>query len=528
MDFLNKANFDIALESTLLTSLGENLTSEEIARLRNFRTNFNFFEGYHWEQLPDTGKTEVTKNYCRAFVDKFVSYEFGKGFNIRMKPDIEGEILPFLNEVWENNNKLRICQELGQAKSVTGIGWLQVAFEPKYLDSECTQLNPKFDDPYGEYDKGRIRVLSVPPNIVFPTYADGYDRDKLVEVRVMYPITKGKTKVVYKQVWTKDSFEEWEGKTRITSLPNPYGVIPFFPIPNLVLTGSNFGISDLEDIIPLNVELNLKSSDVSEIIDYHSAPTTVIFGANIDQLERGANKVWGGMPKDGRVENLTLGGDLRASTNYIADIKKALHEVGQIPEQSLGGEVAISNTSGVALQVIMQPLLEKVARKRALTGEALQKVNKLIIKIGLEQGIIKGNLDKWKNGDTYAKDLYQNEIIWEDSLPKDKLVEIQAIQLEMKLGLEDRAGGMKRLGKRDIQTRLKEIEEDRRNYPEVYGLPSELEQEAMKTNLDVKVKSQKEGLDIMKRPLNVNKAGNSAEVNPGLQNSPIKKQETNS
>ena len=61
-----------------------------------------------------------------------------------------------------------------------------------------------------------------------------------------------------------------------------------------------------------------------------------------------------------------------------------------------------------------------------------------------------------------SKDIYQNEIIFEENLPKDKLVELQAIQLEMKLGLEDREGGMKRFGKKDIRRRLEEIDRDKK------------------------------------------------------------------
>ena len=169
--------------------------------------------------------------------------------------------------------------------------------------------------------------------------------------------------LVYKQVWYRDRVEVYYGKDLAGTYVNKYGIIPFFHCKNLPLAGRNTGASDLDDLIPLNVELNLKSSDVSEIIDYHSAPVTVVYGARIGQLEKGANKVWGGLPKDGKVENLELRGDLSASTNYIKDLKRAMHEIGGIPEGALGKETAISNTSGVALQVTMLPLMRKYNRR---------------------------------------------------------------------------------------------------------------------------------------------------------------------
>ena len=522
-DFVNKMQFQDLMNVSLL-SLGAKISAEDASRLSSYRTKWNFFEGYHWQELPPTGKTEVTKNYCRAFVNKFVTFELGKGFSIKMKPDVETTILPFLNEVWKDNNKLKFCQQFGQAKSVTGDVWVQVTFEPKYLEDGSE--NPNFYDPYDEYEKGRVRILVVPPNICFPEYDDGYDKDRMRKFTVMYPIRlnadePSKTKViVYKQVWTAQTVEVYRGTKLVETYKNKYGVIPFFHCKNLELVGRNFGISDLEDLIPLNMELNLKSSDVSEIIEYHSAPVTLVYGARVGQLEKGANKVWGGLPKDAKVENLTLDSDLQASKDYIASVKMAMHEIGGVPEGALGKDLAISNTSGVALQLMMMPLIERIEQKRALTKECLEKVNKLIIKIGLEEGIIDADLSKWKKGDRYAKDIYQNEIIFEDNLPKDKLVEVQTLQLEMKMGLADREEAMKRLGKEDIQQRLIEIDKDREATPEIYGLE--------KDPLTGKLVPSGSSKNLMNRPIGENKAGNESQVNAGLTNSPEKKQSTNS
>lgn len=532
-DFINRVSIQDALNAQLY-SLGARLSSEDVSRLAEYRRKWNFFEGFHWEDIEKSDKTEVTKNYCRPFVNKLVAFELGTGFSIKMKPDVEEHILPFLTEVWDDNGKEGFCNEFGQMKSVTGDGWVQVSFSPKTLGDGS--INPQLYDPYNEYEKGRIRINVVPSNIIFPEYANGYDKDRLIKVTVMYPIYRdieNKTQpVLYKQIWTQQTVQEFVGQDLIREVSNKYGVIPFFHCKNIPMAGRTNGQSDLEDIIPLNVELNAKSSDVSEIIDYHSAPVTIIYGARIGQLEKGANKVWGGLPKDAKVENLSLNGDLQASKSYIEDIKRSMHEVGNVPPIALGGDLAISNTSGVALQTAFQPLLDIVKVKRSESKKVLQDVNKFVILIGLTEGLIcnclekEEVLEKWKKGDFYNKDIFQNEIIFDENLPKDKLIEIQAIQLEMKLGLCDREEGMKRLGKRNIQKRLQEIDSDRDKSPEIYGLPTEEEREAMR------VKNTTDGSgrvkDVMKRPLGTNKAGNEAEVNAGLQNSQEKKLHTNS
>ena len=67
-----------------------------------------------------------------------------------------------------------------------------------------------------------------------------------------------------------------------------------------------FGRSDLRDLIYLNTEYNLKTSDISQILDYNAAPTTIVQGAKPHNLERGANKMWC-VPEKVKVGRISLG-----------------------------------------------------------------------------------------------------------------------------------------------------------------------------------------------------------------------------
>ena len=58
--------------------LSEHLTSTDRELLDEYIEKWNFYEGYHWENIELQDKPQVTKNYCRAFVNKFVAFEFGK------------------------------------------------------------------------------------------------------------------------------------------------------------------------------------------------------------------------------------------------------------------------------------------------------------------------------------------------------------------------------------------------------------------------------------------------------------------
>lgn len=491
-------SFEDTLNIGQLISEG-NLTNEETLFLKRVKEAWNFYEGYHWEGIDDLDTPQVTFNYCRPFVNKFVSFEFGKGFTIHTPVEIEEEgvtvndpkieidldsdkdgqlseeelegnyvikeknLNDFLNQVWEDNQKDTLLTELGQTKSITGEAWVRVRFE------EAEEM----DDPFEEYPDGRIRLSVMPTQFVFPRFND-HDKDRLESFLIMYPIRKEEetgilfkrtveTTVVYKEFWTATEIVVYEGGNEVDRMENPYGFIPFVQIKNFPIAGRTRGQGDLDDIIPLNVELNTKKSDMSEVIDYHSAPITLVYGAKIGNLEKGANKVWGGLPKDAKVENLGLQGDLMASSSYVSDVKTSMCEIAGIPETVLGGSSAISNTSGVALQYINLPLIERTRIKRNCTATGLQRVNKMILFIALEHGLIE------KPDNISKKDFLRNTVELPDTLPKDELIELNKIQQEMTLGLECRHGAMERLGKENVAKKLAEIDHERTLHPELFN-----------------------------------------------------------
>lgn len=517
-------------DSLKLVKIQSYLDSDEQRRVQKVQEQWNFYEGYHWEDIPnDDDRPQVTENYCATYVNKFVSFELGKGFSLNTsKKELndlaitEGGLttIDYLNRVWQDNRRDQLLYEIGQAKAVNGDMWVQVRFETP----------DQLDDPFEEYSKGRIRIVPYHKGLVFPTY-DPHDKDKLVEVKLMYEMEVKKSNmfgrsttedVVYKQIWTKDTITEFHGNQQISQQANPYGLIPFVQIKNFPLVGRTEGISDLENLIPLNVEYNLKKSDISEIIDYHASPVTVVYGAKIGNLERGANKVWGGLPKDAKVENLELSSDLAASNKYCDSLKKSMNEVGGIPVGALGGEQAISNTSGVALQFVNAPIIERTNIKKEATAYGIKQINKLILYLSVLNNIV-------HIPDSVTKsEFYNTTVEIPDTTPKDTLVELQQIEIAMRLGLEDRKGALYRLGQEDIDSKIAEIDKDRAEHPEIYGIVSpqdtdedDVNSEGDDTNADGG-NGEPTGMGGTKRRPNDtngdNKNGERMKVNSGLTN----------
>jgi hypothetical protein len=246
------------------------------------------------------------------------------------------------------------------------------------------------------------------------------------------------------------------------------GTIPVIHIANIRVSGSPWGLSDCYDIIPLNRSYNETSTDIADIVNYHAAPVTVIIGAKANQLEKGANKVWGGLPKDAKVSNLEGGAvGLRGAMEYIAMLKKAMHELTGVPETALGQAQQISNTSGVALSITYQPLMNKWNQKVIQYKRGLKRVNELVLmNLALKEPeafmynpmedevLSPGQTTQLDPADPLT---YRSEIHFPPPLPLDKLIVLNEIQTKMSLGLESKEGALRLLGEEFPGLKLDEI-----------------------------------------------------------------------
>lgn len=275
----------------------------------------------------------------------------------------------------------------------------------------------------------------------------------------------------YVEVLTDDSIEEYLNDELIDSRPNPLGKIPVVHIANVAVSGSPWGLSDANDIISLNRTYNEISTDIADIVNYHAAPVTVIVGAKASNLEKGAKKVWGGLPKDSQVFNLEGGSaGLAGAMEYLKMIKSSMHELMNVPESALGQVQPISNTSGVALSIQYQPLMNRWAQKTAVYGKGLEQVNELVmLTLALkEPEVLKYNPDvdgPIKEGQLSELDpndpiTYRTYAVFPAPLPLDKLVLLNELQTKMAMGLESKEGALRALGEEFPEEKLVEIRDE--------------------------------------------------------------------
>ena len=433
-------------------------------RLNRYSLNWAMYLGHHWGYRREQGEMQISLNYYRAFIDFIDRFTFGSGVHFR-SPKLTEAIIPNrLERVWEiDNDKMRVLLEMAQLGSITGDAFVKVAYEEAWEDS------------IGRVHPGRVRILPLNSAFCFPEFHP-HDRTRLLRFKQKYRFwgtsLEGTRQVfTYTEILTDDVIEEYINDELIDSRPNPLGLIPVVHIPNIMVSGSPWGLSDAHDIISINRSYNEIATDVADIINYHAAPVTVIVGAKQGNLEKGARKVWGGLPKDAQVFNLEGGAaGLTGAMQYMQMLKLSMHEIMNVPESALGQAQPISNTSGVALSIQFQPLMNRYAQKSSVYGKGLERINELVILHLVikepealmynpdEDGPLSpGQLTQLDPNDPVTYITYSH---FPPPLPLDKLVLLNELQQKMSMGLESKEGALRALGEEFPLEKLQEIRQE--------------------------------------------------------------------
>lgn len=426
------------------------LSKEELKRVQEELLYWKFYKGDQWNFKRPEGEPQNTINYSARFVDKGVAFLMGKGFTLNVEKNAEEVTKPFLDKVWDDNKRLELAIEMAQSGGITGNSWVKVSLE-QYKEDEDPML-------YEMYPKGRIRITLLPSYACFPQWHP-HDKDRLEKMRIIYPITvfeKNEPKQVwYREEISKKEIVEYIDDAVIERRDNDLGTIYVVRIKNLIVANHSLGKSDLQDIIPLQKEFNEKTTDVSDIINYHASPITIVYGAKTNNLEKGARKIWGGLPKDAKVENLELKTDLSASMNYIDLVKNAMFEIASMPEDALGAKSATSNTSGIALHIKNQPLLDTNNNKIITYGEGIEEINRLILRIADVYELEDFDYEAFRKLTPYEK--WTSEVEFPNPLPKDELLQMQLIAQKLGQHLITRIDALKQLGEYDAVSKMEEI-----------------------------------------------------------------------
>lgn len=323
------------------------------------------------------GDDNIIVNRCRPIVDKGVDFLFGQDLDIEVLPGAPRlkSAQKYLDAVLDHNRKMTFLMKLGINGGVTGQPMVKIVAEQPY--PRLVVLDPMTLD-----------VVTAPDDIDCVTaYAisySAYDLDSGRTIERRQVIRQGPTPASW-QIVEQRQVSDGSWVTDQAVLDWPYSWSPITDGQNLPAPNQYWGLSDIgPDLIQINNDLNFILSNTARIIRFHAHPKTWGKGFQADELKIAIDGTLIIPDKDGTLSNLEMSSDLASSLAFASNLRTAMDELSRVPAIALGDKDAMpkGNVSGIALQVLHQPLIDKTETKRRLYGDLLSELCRRILDMG--------------------------------------------------------------------------------------------------------------------------------------------------
>jgi hypothetical protein len=438
----------------------QSLSQLDRSRFAGYKANLDFYNGEQWADSSlrsGTKNRQLVFNYAKIAIDKITSYLM-EGLNFACEPtqnkklntkdqrEIGGKAEQVIYDVYNQNDLQELDYETEVDTAILGDGCYKVTWDAQ--------------------DK-RIRVTSPDVTGLFAWWL-GDDLSKVwrvasryiltaEELEQLYPSITGitdKKTVTITELWTDRQFTLLLDNETIEDKPNPYGFIPFIIFPNVRQPKQFWGTSDIPPLKQAQRELNRALSQLSRILEVSGNPIAVLEGVeSAEEIKVQPGAVWT-IPEEAKAYLLDLlaGGGIRLHVDYIDMIYRCLHDISESPRAAYGG--IERDLSGVALEMELQSLLQKVRRKRTIRSAAYARRCQMILK-----------LHKQFAGEDLTG--VATRIVWGAVLPQDRARLAQNEQALVQSGVHSRRTAMDELGIRDPEAEFEKWLEERKRILEM-------------------------------------------------------------
>lgn len=384
------------------------------------------------KKRPNQPDDNVSINKLRLIVDKGVSFLFGQGVGFQLD---ENDQLPeedYLDAVWLNNRRMTKLQQIATNGGVAGHTFVKMALDWYGYPRTIQQTEGGEPDPNAGKPIPRLIVLD--PETVWPTW-DENDLDHVLRWRIQWNGVDPQTgkPIIRRQLITPRGDEpnaRWlirdeyqfvgaQSWTLLQELLWPFTWAPIFHCQNLPNPNEFWGCPDIsDDIIHVNEMMNLNYSNWLRIQLTHGHPRTWGRGLGATQdLKLGIDEIAIFQSADAHLETLQMQSQGEGAKVLADTLDEKFHELTRVPPIATGKVESVGAFSGVALQILYQPLIEKTQTKQATYGDLLVEINRAILEIG-----------------GYGANRV-TQLVWPNLLPKNDLEEAQAAVLWQQAGV---------------------------------------------------------------------------------------------
>jgi hypothetical protein len=231
------------------------------------------------------------------------------------------------------------------------------------------------------------------------------------------------TEVIGPTAWQR--YENFE-LTRQSA--NPLGFVPVVHIQNMAQPLFYEGISDVEQLLGLQDELNTRLSDRANRITFQSFKMYLLKGLQDDAFDKpiSPGRMWTTYNTQASIDE--FGGDSACpgENQHIEEIREAMDKISGVTPVVAGVlKNKLGNlTSGMALKMTFMGMLTKNARKQFSYGRGLVRIGQMVLEILDKAGVY-----------TTTPQQRQLDVIFPNPLPEDEAEKLQQAKLKSELGV---------------------------------------------------------------------------------------------
>lgn len=422
--------------------------AEDRARIGRYAEQARFAAGEQWQQgRPRRNEARLTLNYARALIRKTASYCFPAPvrFNIDPANDAEQSVAAeaerVLNELVERLDLGQLDLDLAIESATLGDAALKITWDDAAQLPRVAPVHP-----------GSLRVVVAPD-----------DPRRMLAIEQRYTLDRAGAELLFGEVarvlggdaieareyWTAERWRVTLAGLPVRDEPNPYSWIPYLVLANEAPAHSFWGVSDLDDLSELCRELNRRMSVLARVLELSGAPIAVL--ENVDSSEGivvGPGATWE-LPEGAKAYLLDLlgGGGVGLHVQYVDLLYRAIHDLSETPRTAFGD--AGRMLSGAALEVEIQPLVQRVRRRRRRWEELYRARNARLLDL----------LERFGGYDLGG--LRQSSAIWPPVLPSDTDATARTAALLVEQGISSKRTALATLGFADPELELRRVNEER-------------------------------------------------------------------
>lgn len=426
-------------------------TVADDSRVAAYADALAFYQGEQWAERRRNGETRLVFNYARALVRKSASYVF------------PGPVA-FSAVALANDPPSLVAANLAERLLARLTDDLDLARLDQSLAIDVAVLGDAAVKVTWHEGKRAPRVAPVDPGSLVAQWApdDARELERMVHA---YGLTGQQAKRLFPRLrldrldadrtypvvedWTTQRWTVRIGGQVVQEVANPYGWIPYLVIANRPRPFSFWGESDLIDLIDVCRELNGRMTVLSRILELSGAPIAVLENVHgSDGIAVGPGAKWE-LPEGAKAYLLDLlqGGSSRAHLDYIDHLFRVLHDLSETPRTAFGDSGR--QLSGAALEVEIQPLVQKVERLRRMWAAHFSRRNAMLLELS----------ERFGGHD--LRGVRQTNPIWPSILPSDRDVAVRNAATLVESRIQSRRSAMVALGGNDPDAELAAIRAER-------------------------------------------------------------------